>query len=91
MTREQKQYEDDDGRVICSMDVEGMPWHDRRARRDKKAAAEQVHAPPPAEEMTHSEARRFTLNAVLAALLVALVFSLAWVLFTLFCTQVWLR
>lgn len=29
-----KQYEDDDGRTIVSMDVEGMPWHDKRVRRE---------------------------------------------------------
>lgn len=41
-----RQYDDDDGRTIINMDVDGMPWHDKRIRREKrekeKAAAEEV-------------------------------------------------
>jgi len=43
------------------------------------------------EQMTKAEARQFTFHAILAGMLIALVFSAAWVLFILFCTQVWFR
>ena len=35
MANKPKQYDDDDGRVICNMDVEGMRWHDKRVRARK--------------------------------------------------------
>ncbi len=87
MNPQPKKYDDDDGRVICNMDVEGMRWHDKTAHR-KATATRQVD---PREQMTKSEARRFTWYAVRAGLLVALVFSVVWVLFILFCTQIWFR
>lgn len=41
-----RQYDDDDGRTIINMDVDGMPWHDNRIRHEKrkrdKAACEDV-------------------------------------------------
>ncbi len=89
MNKQPAQYEDDDGRTICNMDVDGMPWHDKRVRREEKAAARK--AVPQGEQMTRTEARIFTWYAVLAGLLVAFVFSVVWVLFILFCTQVWFR
>lgn len=87
MTKEPKKFDDDDGRVICDMDVEGMRWHDQRARREK-AAQRPV---PQGDQLTQSESRRFTWNAILAGLSIVLVFSATWVLFILFCTQVWFR
>jgi hypothetical protein len=81
------QYEDDDGRVICSMDVEGMRWHDKKTRREERV----VRRAAQGDQLTRSEARRYTWYATLAGLLIVAVFSLAWVLFILFCTQIWLR
>ncbi len=89
MTRTPKQYNDDDGRVICDMDVDGMPWHDKRVRREKRT--ERAANRHEGLKMTKSEARRFTWYAVSAGLLIALVFAVTWVLFTLFATQVWFR
>lgn len=83
----QPDQDEDDGRVICNMDVEGMRWHDKRVRREAKAARTAAHP----DQMTNAETRQFTWSAVLAGLSVVLVFSLVWVLFILFCTQVWLR
>lgn len=80
-------HDDDDGRVICNMDVEGMRWHDRSIPRKEKL----IRKAPQGDVMTKSEARQFTWYALLAAGLVVLVFSAVWVLFTLFCTQIWLR
>ena len=69
------------------MDVEGMPWHEKRVRRERNAARAALQG----EQMTQSEAQRYTWNAVLAGLLVVAVFSAVWVLFILFCINVWFR
>ena len=40
--RAPKQYDDDDGRTICDMNVPGMPWYERdrrRAERDEQPAS----------------------------------------------------
>ncbi len=89
MARKQEQFDDDDGRVICDMDVEGMKWHDRRVRREKRA--EKKAKTYQGERMTKSESRRFTWYAVLAGLTIVLVYAVVWVLFTLFATQIWFR
>lgn len=87
MAQQSRKYDDDDGRVICNMDVEGMRWHDRRIRREQREAKR----PPSGEQMTKAEARQFTWYAMLGGLLIAAVFSLTWVLFVLFCTEIWFR
>ena len=90
MKKQPRQYDDDDGRVICNMDVDGMRGHDRRIRREQRDARRARHVPP-GEAMTRSEARLYTWYAVLAALTIVAVFSVTWVLFTLFLTEVWFR
>jgi hypothetical protein len=93
--RKPREYNDDDGRVICNMepvsnlDLKGRVWsHPFGQREEREEKKPQI---PTGERMTRSEARRFTWNAMLAGLVVALVFSAVWVLFTLFATQVWFR
>ncbi len=87
MNTQPRKYDDDDGRVICNMNVEGMRWHDKPARPRELPPSQ----PAPQNPLTRAEARRYTWYAVKAGLLVATVFSLGLVLFTLFCTQVWFR
>ncbi len=82
-----KQYDDDDGSVVCNMDVDGMPWHDKRVQLEETSTRENVQG----DQMTKSEARLYTWYSVLAGMLVVLVFSATWVLFTLFCTKIWFR
>jgi len=89
MKMQEKQYEDDDGRVVCGMDVPGMPWHDKQFRRQSFFKRQSVHPTPRGDAMTDSEARRYTWYAVLAGLLIVGVFSAVWVLFVLFCTKIW--
>lgn len=89
MMLKQNQYEDDDGRVICDMNVPGMPWYDRSVRREKRAA--RVSGFSSAVQMTKSEIRRFTWNAILAGLMIAGVYAAVWALFILFATKIWLR
>ena len=88
MKHKSKQYDDDDGSVVCNMDVDGMPWHDKNVRREKEAATrENVQG----EQMTKHEARLYTWYSVLAGMLVVSVFSVTSILFTLFCTKIWFR
>lgn len=87
MPKKPKQYDDDDGRVICNMDVDGMRFHDKRVRREQRLTSKITQG----DQMTRSEAQQFTWYAVLAGLLIVAVFSVTWVLFILFCTQIWFR
>lgn len=84
MKPKSEQYEEDDDLVVCDMNVEGMPWYKRNLNQD---------SPPPAHkpQLTRSEAWRYNWYAILAGMLIVLVFSLTWVLFVLFCTQIWFR
>lgn len=87
MKYKEKKYEDDDGRVICNMDVPGMRWYDKKSLRMEENTPQGI----PGDQLTRSEARRYNWYAVLAGLVIVLVFSTVWVLFTLFCTQIWFR
>jgi hypothetical protein len=87
MIRKTNKYDDDDGRVICNMDVEGMPWYGKRAFKEKSATKPGSQA----QQMTRLETLRYAWYSILAGLLIVLVFSAIWVLFVLFCTEVWFR
>ena len=87
MDKQSTKFDDDDGRVICDMDVEGLRWHDKRKRHDEIVKRRAISH----DQMTQSEARQYTWHAILAALLMVSVFSITWVLFILFCTQIWFR
>ena len=87
MKHKQKKHKDDDGRVIVNMNVDGMPWHDSSPRQEES----EFRVDGQGALQTKSESRLYTWYAVLTALMIGLVFSLTWVLFTLFCTKVWFR
>ena len=87
MTPEKKRFEDDDGRVIVSMDVDGMRGREKRSVLDRIASNQAVQG----EQMTQSQARQYTWYSLLAVGLIVLVYSATWVLFTLFCIYVWFR
>ena len=82
-----KRYEDDDGRVVARMNVEGMPWYAERGE-NVPEQTEQSGGPEP---MTKEESRAFAWGAVKAALLVTAVFSVGAVLFILVGTEIWFR
>ena len=90
MNSKMKQYDDDDGRVIASMDVEGMRWQNRKARRELNPE-NVVFKSPRGDQLSRSEACRYNWYAVLAGMVVVSVFSIAWILFILFCTQIWFK
>jgi len=64
-------YDDDDGRTIADMNVEGMPWYDRSRRRGRTGDA---FRPDPAQR------RSLILGVLAAVLLVTLVFGGAYFL-----------
>ena len=90
MTRKTKPLPDwDDGRVICPMDAEGMPWRREGSFFGRPHAEPEQEEIPPRDRMTARQTRMYTAGALRAALLMISVFAAALVLFTLFCTKVW--
>ncbi len=85
MAKQRKQYDDDDGRVIASMNVDGMPWYQRSQRFDRNRREQASDF----SDLTKEESREIVKGAMKAALLIAGVFILAMLLFILFCLYVW--
>jgi hypothetical protein len=79
---------DDDGRVIAPMNVDGMPWYTKGSKREEEESAT---APEPPQPLTFRENLAFMTGVLKASLLVTLVFVGALFLFILFCTNVWFR
>lgn len=63
--------DDDDGRVIANMNVEGMPWHSGAEPAARKSAEGQQSEVP---ELSRRERGAIMRGAFLAVLLIALVF-----------------
>lgn len=83
MSRKPKRtYDDDDGRTIAPMNIEGMPWYKPEAPERRPDGTEP-------EPLTKEEARMYTLAAVKAGLTIASVFGIAIYLFLLFCDKIW--
>ena len=82
MKRESKAYAPDDGRVIASMNVEGMPWY---------APSSAASGAGSASVLSKQEARYAMWGALRAALTIFSVLSAGIILFVIFCTQVWFR
>jgi len=86
-----KQFDDDDGRTIVDMNVEGMPWYDRRHNFGRMPERETSQASPFGTGLTDREVRLYTWGARQAGLLLASVFSLTWLVLVLFLTKVLFR
>lgn len=73
------------------MDVEGMPWHTRRVRREERqrARAELQEKIDRGEALTKQETLRYTFYAVLAGLAVVGVIGGGTVLFVLILWLFW--
>ena len=65
--KEKRVYDDDDGHVIANMNVEGMPWY-------RKETPDQ---PKSESKFTKEQSRYIILGTIKAALLIAGVFLLA--------------
>lgn len=82
MARKPKVYDDDDGRTIADMNVEGMPWYDRA----KRERSEDGKAKPP---MDRSQRQATILAVVAAALLIALAFGIGYFLLIFMMDTLW--
>lgn len=76
--------EEDDGRTIVDMNVDGMPWYVPGDESREKGSGRH-------EQMSPEDFRTYRFAALKAALLVALVFGFVFFLFLLFCDFIWLR
>jgi len=85
MAKHRKRYDDDDGRVIASMNVDGMPWYQRSQRfeRNRREQASDF------SDLTKEETREIVKGAMRASLLIAGIFIVAMFLFILFCLYIW--
>mgnify|MGYP000867925768 FL=1 len=75
--------EEDDGRVIANMRVEGMPGY------SGSTGARETQAPQ--EPLSQRETRLLMAAGIKWALLISAGFALMLILFILFCVKVWLR
>lgn len=73
--------EDDDGRVIANMHVDGMPGHTGSTGTQKTEA--------PQEPLSKRETRLLIAAGMRWALLISAGFALLLILFILFCVKVW--
>jgi len=85
MAKRKREYDDDDGRVIANMNVEGMPWY----RPDNLKKKEDSSSEP--VKLTREEKRAYRAGAMKAGLVLCLIFSVAYGLFILFCDLIWFR
>lgn len=72
--------------TVANMNVEGMPWYDKRKPEDVMSSG---ISDAPEEKLTPKETRLLIFHAVAASLLVGGIFLFAIFLFLLFCVYVW--
>ena len=87
MERKKEKYQDDDGRVIADMNVEGTRWYEKKSPL-QESKNRKINI---GNQLTRSETWRYTWSALLAGLSIVAVFSATWVLFILFCINIWFR
>ncbi len=83
MPKKRKQYDDDDGRTVADMNVEGLPWYVQK--REKPPVSETP------EELDPAQKRAALRGMLAAALLIAGIFIVGALLFILFCLYIWLK
>ncbi len=100
--RKRKQYDDDDGRTISNMNIDGMPWYNGRS--DERHASKEDSTSIPGtgenggnserqEKITLSRKESFALmrGVLSAALLIGVIFFIGFAIFILFCIYVWFK
>ena len=85
MAGKKKTYEDDDGRVIASMNVDGMPWYVDMAEKKRRESQSDF------SDLTRGETLEIIKGTVKAGLLIGSVYLVVFLLFILFCVFVWFR
>ena len=88
MSKRKDDFEDD-GRVIANMNVDGMPWHDPVSVKKNPVEAEQ--SKEELGKLSKKETFHLILGVLGAALAVAAVFAIGFLLFILFCEYVWFK
>jgi len=89
-----RRYEDDDGRQIADMSSVEMPNDPLLGgslQNKKKMSRESNPDAPEPPPLDKKETRRIALHALLAGLIIGLIFIGAAFIFLLFCRYVWLR
>jgi len=87
MATQRKLHDDDDGRVIANMNVDGMPWYQRSER--QLSGFNKSKSGSDFSDLTKDETREIIKGALKASLLIAGIFILAMLLFILFCLYIW--
>ena len=75
----------DDGRTVADMNLPGTPWYSDREKEDYACKQKETIS------LTKAELWSAIAGMVLAVLTVGLVLIGAYLLFILFCTNIWLR
>ena len=83
-----KTYDDDDGRVIANMNVDGMPWSMSDVLSRRKKSDEKLQS---SSDFSDVDTREIIKGTVKAGLVIAGVFLAGAALFILFCLYVWFR
>lgn len=91
MSERKKTYDDDDGRVIANMNVEGMPWYLDDAVRRRKNAKNGQESSSDFSDLTKGETWEIIKGTVKAGLMIGGVYFVVFLLFILFCVFIWFR
>ena len=83
-----KTYDDDDGRVIANMNVDGMPWSMSDVLSRRKKSDEKLQS---SSDFSDVDTREIIKGTVKAGLVIAGVFLAGAALFILFCPYIWFR
>lgn len=86
-----REYDDDDGRVIVPMDVDGMPGVGGLFGRKKATTGEEERPKTQKIQLTKQEGRAITGGVLKAAFVILAVYAVVFALFILFCQFVWFK
>ncbi|MGM9599721.1 MAG: hypothetical protein ACI3VY_07375 [Faecousia sp.] len=82
-----REYDDDDGRVIVPMDVDGMPGFFKRRKKDENEETPRKQK----IKLSKQEQRAVTGGVLRAAFTVLFIYAVVFALFILFCQFVWFK
>ncbi len=82
--RKRKSFDGDDGHTVAPMNVDGMPWYIPEDKRLPRSGGSQ-------EPLDRRARRGMLLGVLAAAFLVAAAFGVVYLLFILFCTNIWFK
>jgi hypothetical protein len=75
---------DDDGRVIANMNIEGTPWYVDKSNEPERSLSNEP-------ELSRKEAFHLMKGALVAGLIIGIVFISVFFVFILFCTKIWFK